>query len=135
MISCDNKYLKYIVDISDKKDIIDNSPFKKFYVYLLDEEIVSFLIYDDIYDRIEITYIYTVDKYRGKGYAYKLIEYLINNYKTYSNITLEVNEKNIKAINLYKKIGFKCISIRKNYYNGDDGILMYLNIGGNNGRR
>ena len=135
MISCDNKYLKYIVDISDKKDIIDNSPFKKFYVYLLDEEIVSFLIYDDIYDRIEITYIYTVDKYRGKGYAYKLIEYLINNYKTYSNITLEVNEKNIKAINLYKKIGFKCIGIRKNYYNGDDGILMYLNIGGNNGRR
>ena len=135
MISCDNKYLKYIVDISDKKDIIDNSPFKKFYVYLLDEEIVSFLIYDDIYDRIEITYIYTVDKYRGKGYAYKLIEYLINNYKTYSNITLEVNEKNKKAINLYKKIGFKCISIRKNYYNGDDGILMYLNIGGNNGRR
>ena len=135
MISCDNKYLKYIVDISDKKDIIDNSPFKKIYVYLLDEEIVSFLIYDDIYDRIEITYIYTVDKYRGKGYAYKLIEYLINNYKTYSNITLEVNEKNIKAINLYKTIGFKCISIRKNYYNGDDGILMYLNIGGNNGRR
>ena len=31
---------------------------------------------------------------------------------------------NVKAINLYKKYGFKQVAIRKKYYNGIDGILM-----------
>ena len=39
------------------------------------------------------------------------------------NITLEVNEKN-PAVKFYKKIGFEIVSIRKGYYNGQDGYLM-----------
>ncbi len=37
---------------------------------------------------------------------------------------LEVNEKNTPAILLYKKYGFEQISVRKNYYNDDDAIIM-----------
>ena len=38
---------------------------------------------------------------------------------------LEVNENNIKALKLYKKIGFEQISVRKNYYgNNEDAIIM-----------
>ena len=38
---------------------------------------------------------------------------------------LEVNENNIKALKLYKKIGFEEISKRKNYYGkNEDAIIM-----------
>jgi len=37
---------------------------------------------------------------------------------------LEVNEKNVKALKLYKKIGFEEISIRKNYYGKDENAVI-----------
>ena len=79
-----------------------------------------------MYDRIEIEYIYTNLDYRNQNIASKLLNYLIelgvdNNC---SNITLEVRCSNVNAINFYEKNGFKKVSIRKNYYNGEDGILM-----------
>ena len=44
-------------------------------------------------------------------------------------IMLEVNEKNLPAIHLYKKYGFKQISIRKKYYNNqENAIIMELSL-------
>ena len=40
------------------------------------------------------------------------------------NITLEVDESNEAAINLYKKYGFTIAAIRKKYYGKNDGYLM-----------
>ena len=39
---------------------------------------------------------------------------------------LEVNEKNVKALKLYKKIGFEKISIRKNYYGKDENAVIMV---------
>ena len=40
-------------------------------------------------------------------------------------ITLEVNEKNIPAISLYKKYGFETLGTRKKYYNNQfDAYIM-----------
>ena len=39
---------------------------------------------------------------------------------------LEVNEKNVKALKLYKKIGFEKISIRKNYYGKDENAVIMI---------
>ena len=92
----------------------------------IDNKIVSFLNYSLIYNRIEIEYIYTDSEYRNRGIASKLLNYLvdlgINN--NCLNITLEVKKSNFNAIKFYEKNGFKKISIRKNYYNGEDGIMM-----------
>ena len=101
-------------------------PFKKYIGFEIDDEIISFLNYSLIYERIEIEYIYTLEKYRNKNIASKLLEYHIdlgisNNC---TNITLEVRKSNISAINFYKKNGFKSVSIRKKYYDTEDGILM-----------
>lgn len=41
-----------------------------------------------------------------------------------NTITLEVDERNIKAINFYKKNGFLLTKIRKNYYNNSDAYEM-----------
>jgi len=103
-----------------------DDPFKKYIGFEIDCRIVSFLNYSLMYDRIEIEYIYTLKDYRNKNIASKLLEYLIdlgikNNCL---NITLEVRCSNISAIKFYEKNGFKKVSIRKNYYDNEDGILM-----------
>jgi ribosomal-protein-alanine N-acetyltransferase len=42
---------------------------------------------------------------------------------------LEVNINNHKAINLYKKMGYKEINIRKNYYfNKEDALIMSIKL-------
>ncbi len=56
----------------------------------------------------------------------KLLKALINEASTkVQSITLEVNEKNLPAICLYKKYGFETLGKRKNYYNNqDDAYIM-----------
>ena len=66
-----------------------------------------------------------LDYFQNHGIGTKLINYVIDKYKEKcKNITLEVRKDNEKAIKLYKKVGFIEKAIRKNYYNGIDGILM-----------
>ena len=60
--------------------------------------------------------------HRNCGKGDFLLKKLIQ--KVNKNITLEVRKDNIYAIKLYEKNGFKQVAIRKNYYNGIDGILM-----------
>ena len=37
---------------------------------------------------------------------------------------LEVRDTNIAARRLYERVGFKKISIRRGYYDGEDAIIM-----------
>ena len=97
--------------------------FNKVIGYFIDKELIGFLDYSVIYDRGEVNYIYVKEEYRRCHIAYNLLKHIIDNYNL-GNITLEVNINNIKAINLYKKLGFKVAAIRPKYYNGIDGYLM-----------
>ncbi len=115
------KDIDYINNLSNYKVTLNN--FNKVIGYYFDNEIVGFLDYSVMYEKIEINYIFVINEYRKKGIAYNLIKYVIDNYD-FENITLEVNINNISAINLYKKLGFNIIGIRKKYYNGVDGYLM-----------
>ena len=40
------------------------------------------------------------------------------------NISLEVNENNISARNLYEKYKFEIVGMRKKYYNGKDNAII-----------
>lgn len=125
MIIESNNYIEEIKQISDKKDILEsNNPFSKYLVYINDNSVVGFCYYYDIYDRLEIAYIYVRDEFRRKNIASKLLEHLINNNLDKENITLEVNENNINAINLYNKFKFIKVAKREKYYDNSDGILM-----------
>lgn len=102
-----------------------NNPFVKFIVYEVSNNIIGCIDYSFFDNRIEINYIIVEEEYQHKGIATKMLEYMIEKYKTIENITLEVSTKNIKAINFYHKNGFIDVSIRKNYYSsGDDAIMM-----------
>ena len=78
-------------------------------------------------DSCEIMNIAVNKEFRRTGYGSKMLKYLIKRTKELGKpeLLLEVNEKNIPAIELYKKFGFSIDGYRKNYYNGeDDAILM-----------
>ena len=102
------------------------NPYLKIITYVEKDKIIGFLLYSLIYDRIEIEQFEVITKERGKGIGDKLLNYLIEKYKDsdIKNITLEVKEDNIIAINLYKKYGFKKVSTREKYYDGINGLLM-----------
>ncbi len=99
----------------------NNNPYFKLLV-IEEKKVIGYLYYSEIYERIEINQIEVEESNRNKGYGTKLLDYLINN--SDKSITLEVRKDNYPAIALYKKFNFKEVALRKNYYNGIDGILM-----------
>jgi len=124
-----NNYSNEIEKISDNKKVIkNNSPFTHTLVYIDNNNVVGFLIYDVLYEKVEIIYIFVSEECRNKGIAKTLLNHLINTCSDKENITLEVKADNVKAINLYKKFDFKSVAIRKKYYDGIDGILMEKKI-------
>ena len=104
---------------------LNTNPYYKCFVYEANG-ILGIIVFEEIYERIELDYIIVDDNYRQRGIASKLIEYLINyaSNNSISNITLEVNENNISAINLYQKYRFEVASRREKYYKDNDAILM-----------
>ena len=102
------------------------NPFQKRIEYLVDDRVIGYLDYLLIYDRMEIEDFLILEDERGKGYGSLLMSYLVSIAieKRVINITLEVRQSNIIAINLYKKYGFREVALRHNYYDGEDGILM-----------
>lgn len=118
-------YLNYILKHEFNSSYKKNE-FSRDFIFILDEEPVGLISYSLIYDRIELNYIYVDKSKRNFGIASKLMLHMIedgseNNIK---NITLEVNVNNKEAIALYKKFGFVVVTIRANYYNGEDAYLM-----------
>ena len=112
---------KYKLTETDLNKVFFNS------LVSVDDKINGIIVYNLLYDRIEIEYIIIVEEYRKKGIGTKLLSEIEK--ENINNITLEVRESNIPAINFYKKNGYKIEAIRKNYYGNEDGYLMMKEIG------
>lgn len=123
-----DKELVYIKKILKEQFNIsyERGAFSREIAYKINNQIIGIIIYDFIYDRIELDYIYVDISKRNMGIASKLMSYMIADGKNSnaSNITLEVNVNNEEAIALYKKFDFNVVATRKNYYNNEDGYLM-----------
>lgn len=107
-------------------EMINVNPFARRIEYVLDDEIMGYLEYSLIYDRIEIDNIMVMEEYRGCGIGTKLMAYLVSLAIDLRvvNITLEVRVSNVVANKLYRKFGFREVALRKYYYGDEDGILM-----------
>ncbi len=108
---------------------ISDDPFEKVAVYV-NQDIIGIISYSIIYERGEINYIITLPDYRNQGIGGKLLEYAVNDMKNNNciNISLEVEQTNKNAINLYSKYGFQIKGTRPNYYEGKDAYLMVKEI-------
>lgn len=108
-------------------DLNDFSANSNIIVYEIDEVIVGFLEYFKNYEIIDILNIAVECKYQRQGIATKMIDYLTK-IEGIEKIMLEVRESNEKAINLYKKLGFKLVRTIKNYYGSEQGYSMERSI-------
>lgn len=103
----------------------------QYFVAKLKEEVVGFVGILTIIDEVNIMNIVVRKNSRNLGVGSLLLENVIDFSKQQkaSLITLEVNETNLPAINLYKKYNFKQVGLRKKYYNNtDNAILMSLEL-------
>ena len=98
----------------------------KYIVAKEDDKVVGFAGIIILPDNAEITNIVTKKSERKKGIGSLLLEKLIEMAKNEKkeNISLEVNENNISAINLYEKYKFETVGMRKKYYNGKDNAII-----------
>lgn len=102
----------------------------KYVVAKKENQIVGFAGVIILPDDVEITNIVTKKSERKKGIGKLLLDKLIEiAFGLKKDISLEVNEENETAINLYKKAGFEEVGIRKKYYNGkNNAIIMTKNF-------
>ena len=98
----------------------------KYFVAKQENEIVGFAGILLIIDQVNIMNIVVKKDKRNFGIGSLLLEEIIRYSKIHNatSITLEVNEKNIPAIKLYEKYGFKQVGIRKKYYNNEDNAIL-----------
>lgn len=136
---CD--YLKLLLDLDQK--IYRHSlvtPFKNV------EEVkkhlgqsVAYLIYDnktvigycsfDIHaDKIHVSGIALLEEFRHKGIGTYIMKKLLNNLKTYKNISLTVHPKNVAAVKMYYNLGFVAIGWKDNYFgDGQPRLILEKN--------
>ncbi len=99
------------------------SDIDRLYNYMDGEKVLGYLEVRVIDGVVDIINIFTNEENRKQGVATSLLEKMFISEK-YSRIMLEVNEKNIEAIRLYNRLGFKEISIRDRYYGEDTALIM-----------
>lgn len=101
------------------------SSLSKYIVAKYEDEVVGFAGIIILPDDVEITNIVTKKNERKKGIGKLLLDKLIQMaFELKKDISLEVNEENNAAINLYKKAGFEEVGIRKKYYNGKNNAII-----------
>lgn len=103
-----------------------NNPNSEYFVAKLENNILGFAGIWKAVDDVHITDIVVKKSNRQTGIGSKLLEKLIQTAKNqnFKAITLEVNEHNSPAINLYLKYGFKNVGFRKKYYNNKDNAII-----------
>ena len=83
-----------------------------------------------IVDEAHITLLAIHPDYRRQGLGQLLLFKLLKDAiaRNLAWATLEVNENNLAAINLYQKYGFQIAGKRRNYYQptGDDALVLWL---------
>ena len=98
------------------------------YSAIKDGVTVAYIIGRIIAPEAEIYRIATHPDYRGRGIAYRLLDYAVKTERGrgLERLFLEVRSKNLAALSLYRAYGFEKIGIRKNYYKNpdDDAIVM-----------
>mgnify|MGYP001173352783 CR=1 FL=1 len=101
-------------------------------VFIVDKVVMGFCFFKKIDNYLEIYSLFVDPLYRKKGIAANFVGLCIKycQKNMLKKIILDVNEKNIRAINFYKKSNFTFCGKRKDYYkvnnSFDDSFTMNL---------
>ena len=101
-----------------------------------EKKILGYIVFYGTIENTDIFEIAIKKEYQGQSFGEKLLKESmedivkknINGNFSKNKFMLEVNEKNVKALKLYEKIGFERISVRKNYYGKNENAMIMLKI-------
>lgn len=100
------------------------------YSAVKDGKIIAYIIGRVIPPEGEIYRIATLPDHRGRGVAWRLMDYAVKTERGrgLESLFLEVRKNNAPALALYTSYGFTKVGVRKNYYKNptDDAIVMLL---------
>lgn len=107
---------------------LESNSFLRHFVEEIEGKVVGFYISSHVLDEVEIFTIAVDPAYHHMGIGTRLLNHLVKSSKNENvrQIWLEVSTKNLAAINLYEKFGFRIMGLRKNYYQkiGEDAYNM-----------
>ena len=97
-----------------------------YFIALNNKKIIGYIGVINCVDFFEIIGIGVNKKNQRAGIGTKLLKKIFEKAKSLNieKIFLEVDQKNEKAQNFYKKNGFSITNIRKNYYKNNDAYIM-----------
>ena len=112
---------------------INENELSKSFVLEINNEVIAYGMMWFLFENADITNIAVKKKYQKQGYGLKMLKHLIkeaiNNNCEFIHLEVRINNK--EAINLYNKMGFETVRIRKHYYeDGSDAYDMIKAIGG-----
>ncbi|MHB1419517.1 MAG: ribosomal protein S18-alanine N-acetyltransferase [Bacillota bacterium] len=111
---------------------LQENDFARYYVCLVNQEVVAYAGMWIIMDEAHITNIAVQPKYRGKHLGRVMLLTLMREAIAFGTdkITLEVRPSNTVARELYRSIGFVPAGIRKGYYTDtrEDAIIMWRHL-------
>ena len=101
-----------------------------------EKKILGYIVFYGTIENTDIFEIAIKKEYQGQSFGEKLLKESmedivkknINGNFSKNKFMLEVNEKNVKALKLYEKIGFERISVRKNYYGKNENAMIMIKI-------
>jgi ribosomal-protein-alanine acetyltransferase len=100
----------------------------EFYVALLDGVLAGFIVARNTApDEREILNIAVTPAHRGKGIGERLLRRLLYSGRP-GEVFLEVRESNIRAQELYRRIGFEVVGRRPNYYDDPPETAVIMRI-------
>jgi len=113
---------------------IQNQPFSfpNVIVHVITRKIIGYIVYWQIKDEVQINNIAVLPDYRHWGVAETALRQVLEGARARGAtfVSLEVRVKNLPALSLYQKLGFRTLGVRKNYYTNpvEDAYIMGLNL-------
>ncbi|MDR0899352.1 MAG: tRNA (adenosine(37)-N6)-threonylcarbamoyltransferase complex transferase subunit TsaD [Lactobacillaceae bacterium] len=123
----DNAFIPNPYSLAQIENELKN-PNYRYFIALEGKRVVGFVSYIQSIDTLDLTELAVHTDYQRRGIAQNLIQKSLEFLKPFEALYLEVRSSNFKAINLYTKLGFKKLNMRKNYYSNpeEDAIVMEL---------
>lgn len=107
------------------------NPVAFFYIIEVGVKLAGYIIIWIFKDEAHIANLAIHPEYRKKGYGEYILKWSLEfaRNRQAATVTLEVNENNLAARNLYEKFGFRMVGKREKYYeNKDDALILTKTI-------
>ncbi|MFQ6108140.1 MAG: ribosomal protein S18-alanine N-acetyltransferase [Candidatus Aminicenantales bacterium] len=102
-------------------------------VHSIEKKIIGYVIYWELEKEVQISNIAIHPDYRRMGIGEVVLRQIVSQLKEEKTrfVFLEVRPSNTAALNLYRKLEFRIVGIRPNYYSNpkEHAIIMGKNLG------